>query len=241
MYHIFHVLYDYALRTMEADNLTVYLEILIDHLLENSIDLQEELESQWWIDCATLNVAFFSVIKKCLSPSWTPSSDVIEWVSQTINLMEAVQGFSRAWFMDQREDFSQYKPRGHYTRSEELARFFKAMMLLGRVAFRLHPNDDWRTESENNEKGLEETAQTILICHGLNDSSSVLSAGDGIQLWRGIYLPTAFFAGESDDLKPLDYLEYMKDVYGAEYSLSDLEDETKLKEFRGAADELRNP
>jgi hypothetical protein len=241
MYHIFHVLYDYALRTMETDNLTVYLEVLIDHLLENTIELQEELDSQWWVDCTTLNVAFFSVVKKCLSPDWTPPTDVIDWVDQTINLIEAAHGFSRAWFMDQREDFSQYKPRGHYTRSEELEYFFKAMMFLGRVVFRLHPNDDWRTESENNEKGLQETAQAILICHALNDSSDVLAAGDGIQLWKSIYLPTSFFVGESDDLKPLEYLDCMKDVYGAEYRLSDLEDDTKLKEFRGAADELRNP
>lgn len=35
------------------------------------------------------------------------------------------------------EDFSQYEPRGHYTDSEELGRYFRAMMWLGRVDFRL--------------------------------------------------------------------------------------------------------
>jgi hypothetical protein len=35
------------------------------------------------------------------------------------------------------EDFSQYKPRGHYTYSEALGRYFRAMMWLGRIDFRL--------------------------------------------------------------------------------------------------------
>jgi len=35
------------------------------------------------------------------------------------------------------EDFSQFKPRGHYTDSEALGRYFRAMMWLGRIDFRL--------------------------------------------------------------------------------------------------------
>lgn len=35
------------------------------------------------------------------------------------------------------EDFSQFKPRGHYTESEALERYFRATMWLGRIDFRL--------------------------------------------------------------------------------------------------------
>jgi hypothetical protein len=38
-------------------------------------------------------------------------------------------------------DFSQFKPRGHYTDSLELVRYFRAMMWLGRVDFRLTPGN----------------------------------------------------------------------------------------------------
>lgn len=34
-------------------------------------------------------------------------------------------------------DFSQFTPRGHYTQSEELKRYFRAMMWLGRIDFRM--------------------------------------------------------------------------------------------------------
>src|SRR6185503_13480355 len=35
------------------------------------------------------------------------------------------------------EDFSQYKPRGHYSRTPELQHYFRSMMWLGRTDFRL--------------------------------------------------------------------------------------------------------
>ncbi len=41
------------------------------------------------------------------------------------------------------EDYRQYNPRGHYTRSEDLKMYFKAMMWYGRLTFRL--NDDFET------------------------------------------------------------------------------------------------
>ncbi len=39
-------------------------------------------------------------------------------------------------------DFSQFEPRGHYTDSEELKRYFRAMMWLGRIDFRFLEPDE---------------------------------------------------------------------------------------------------
>ena len=241
MFHIFHVLYDYALRTMEQDNLTLYLDALIGHLLENSIKYHSVLNDPWWREIAKLNIAFFSVVMKCLHPDWGVPSDVSEWVNDTMQLIEESEGFSENWFMNQREDFSQFKPRGHYTKTPELERFFKAMMFLGRVNFRLHPDDDWRNDDENDQKGLDETAQALLISYALNDSSSLLEDGHGMILWKAIFLPTAFFVGECDDLTPIEYLDLMNVIYGFGHSVVDLESETQLTLFRDSADELRNP
>jgi hypothetical protein len=241
MFHIFHVLYDYALRTMEQDNLTLYLDTLIGYLLENSIRYQSALNDSYWNEIAKLNVAFFSVVMKCLRPDWNPPNDVADWVNETMQLIEESEGFNRDWFMNQLEDFRQFKPRGHYTKSPELERFFKAMMVLGRVNFRLHPADRWRSKEENDQKGLNETAQAILLSYALNDSSSLLEAGHGVCLWKNIFLPTAFFVGECDDLTPIEYLDLMNVIYGFSHSLSDLESNANLNLFRNVADELRNP
>jgi hypothetical protein len=40
------------------------------------------------------------------------------------------------------EDFSQFEPRGHYTNSAELSRYFRAMMWLGRIDFRMLETQD---------------------------------------------------------------------------------------------------
>ena len=39
------------------------------------------------------------------------------------------------------EDYSQYKPRGHYTRSETLEKYFKAMMWYGHTGFFINPRN----------------------------------------------------------------------------------------------------
>ncbi|PJA32580.1 MAG: hypothetical protein CO187_03395, partial [Zetaproteobacteria bacterium CG_4_9_14_3_um_filter_53_7] len=43
-------------------------------------------------------------------------------------------------------DFSQFKPRGHYTDSVPLTRYFQAMMWLGRVDLRFVEQDPWSGE-----------------------------------------------------------------------------------------------
>ena len=52
------------------------------------------------------------------------------------------------------EDYSQYKPRGHYTINSDLARYFKAMMWYGRRSF--------TTKSDTL------TLQALLLTHLLN-------------------------------------------------------------------------
>ena len=82
------------------------------------------------------------------------------------------------------EDYSQYIPRGHYTSSEALKRYFKAMMWLGRMTFKVN--------------GSAWTKQAILL------TDAVKSAG-AIDSWRKIYSVTGFFAGASEDLTFYEY------------------------------------
>jgi len=60
-------------------------------------------------------------------------------VQTLFELARAGSGAARvALFGSERdEDFSQFEPRGHYTSTAELAAYFKAMMWLGRVDFRI--------------------------------------------------------------------------------------------------------
>ncbi|MFW9910223.1 MAG: DUF3160 domain-containing protein, partial [Candidatus Thorarchaeota archaeon] len=241
MYHIFHVLYDEALRTMETNNLTIHLERLLSHMIEVSMVQYNTLSEGWWKEQALKNAAFFSVSKKCLLPLWSPPSIVSSAVQVVIGLIDEAEGFNTQWFMHQKEDFSQYIPRGHYTRTEQLKNFFKAMMWLGRMNFRTDPEDDWLLPIQNLEKGRNETAQAILICEVMNEGSSYLRGEDVFRLWRLIYLPTSFFVGESDDLTPVEYHSLASMIYGEDYSLADIQNLELLDDFREHARDLRDP
>jgi hypothetical protein len=62
-----------------------------------------------------------------------------------------------------------------------------------------------------------------------------------LAVWERIYEPTVFFVGQTDDLNIYDYAQLVKEVYGDQLTLADLEDQAKLDEFIERAMTLRPP
>ncbi len=91
------------------------------------------------------------------------------------------------------EDYSQYVPRGHYTSSEELKRYFKAMMWLGRMTFKAR-GENW-------------TKQAVLLTDAVKFAKVRFEGKEyrGDEAWNKIYTVTGFFAGASDDLTFYEY------------------------------------
>jgi len=71
---------------------------------------------------------------------------------------------------DRKMDFSQFEPRGHYTDSEELERYFQAMMWLGRVDLRFVEQDPITFEWEFHPREL---AQAQLLDQALNAAGAM--------------------------------------------------------------------
>lgn len=71
----------------------------------------------------------------------------------------------------QQEDYSQYIPRSYYTESEELTRYFKAMMWYGRMAFL--------------QSDADKTRSAVLMNLALRDSGTQ-------ENWQRIYDVTCF-------------------------------------------------
>jgi hypothetical protein len=129
------------------------------------------------------------------------------------------------------EDYTQYIPRGHYTRSEELKAYFKSMMWYGRMTFRLTTDDP--------EVGRAETRSALLLAHALNTAS--IGYRPALDAWADLYNPTVFFVGRSDDLTVVQYLEVMDEVYGPDVTAAKLADEALLDIFIEKAEELPPP
>ena len=134
------------------------------------------------------------------------------------------------------EDYSQYVPRGHYTRSETLKRYFKAMMWYGRMAFFLKGGPDALVSEADADIA---TIQATLLSIGLPLTQA--GAGTTQDVWDRIYSVTAFFVGTADDLTPWEYAGAVRQVFGAEFQANDLARDAKLLELKAELAKLRNP
>ncbi len=63
-------------------------------------------------------------------------------VTQELELIKNEKGFSPSPIFFYNEDYSQYKPRGHYTRSEKLKNYFQTFMWYGRTSMLLKGSEN---------------------------------------------------------------------------------------------------
>ena len=150
-------------------------------------------------------------------------------VEAELALIEAHQGFELSPIFKYQEDYSQYAPRGHYTRSEKLQNYFKAFMWHGRMSMLLKEK---LIESEDPAKDARiQTIQASLIASQLQSEPELL------EKWDRIYEVTAFYVGFSDDLGPYEYMEALDSVFGngkREFKNTTIEElKVKLAEFPG--------
>ncbi|MBA7597144.1 hypothetical protein ES703_04140 [subsurface metagenome] len=142
------------------------------------------------------------------------------------------------------EDYSQYVPRGHYTRSEVLKRFFKAMMWYGRMAFLLKGGEGDECMQLEAPLIAEEDAKLATIQASLISAQMADVDANGVtaqEIWDRIYAVTAFFVGIADDLTPYEYLSAIEKVFGTEFQASDLADDEKLLNLKAELAQMRNP
>ncbi len=233
MLHLYHVQFDYLLSDIEENNLFPMLIELTGALLRESKEQYGFLKGSLK-EAARRNVAYFSVAMKLLDESYRPPSYVSEEVSDEIRLIEGHQGYFKSPIFGYEEDYSQYVPRGHYTKSETLKRYFKAMMWYGRMAFLIKGG---RIIPEEEARRL--TIQASLIVTAMQvvkEENKSLS-----DIWSEIYAVTSFFVGFADDLTPYEYLQAIKEVFGSGFVPENLSEMEMLDELRRKLLEMRAP
>ena len=142
------------------------------------------------------------------------------------------------------EDYSQYVPRGHYTRSEALKRYFKAVMWYGRMAFFLKGGEGDECMQPEGPLISEEDAKLATIQASLISAELPNVKADGVacwEIWNRIYSVTSFFVGTADDLTPYEYLDAMEKVFGTSFDVSQLADEEELLNLKAELAQMRNP
>jgi hypothetical protein len=135
------------------------------------------------------------------------------------------------------EDYSQYVPRGHYTRSDTLKRYFLGMMWYGRMAFLMKgheknfgPISPPAEALTDRQTARIQTLQAALIA--ARSGEQKLPDGRKVtEVWDRIYAVTAFYAGFADDLTIYDYRQALQAVWGNRFPARDLNKEDKLARF----------
>ncbi len=95
----------------------------------------EALSGSEWEEAAKRNMVFFSVGAKLLDDSFLADGAVGAAVSEELSKIERAEGIELSAVTGKEEDYSQYRPRGHYAGDETLEWYFKAMMWYGRIHF----------------------------------------------------------------------------------------------------------
>ena len=120
-----------------------------------------------------------------------------------------------------KEDYSQYIPRGHYDRTEQLKAYFKSMMWYGRLTFRMKSDD--------------EVKSALLITLALNKKGNQ-------DKWNKIYEPVNFFVGKSDDITYYQFKDLVKKIYGASATIQSMvNNKNKFTSFINETKNLEPP
>ncbi|MDD4564618.1 MAG: DUF3160 domain-containing protein [Eubacteriales bacterium] len=232
MMHNYHLYFSYLLRMLEKNTLRPELNSLTESMLVKSQKQYQELKRTDWENAAKRNVAFFTVAARLLNPDSKIPAYVRKEVEQELQLIAAhEETFIPSPVMNMKnsdnrpaailnEDYTQYIPRGHYAKSDDLKTYFKTMMWYGRMTFRASSED--------------ETKSAALITLLLSDQKD-------FDRWNRIYEPTNFFVGKSDDLDIIQYHRLLKNIYKNIPSLDQLTENADRWEALRAALEKMDP
>ena len=238
--HTYHLVFDTTLKKLEENLLYGEVENMTRYLLERSMQDYHSYSGATK-EAAKRNVAFFSVAMKLLDQNFTVPNDVSDIVNKELARITEHKGFKPSVVFNSNpncnpetptcygEDYSQYIPRGHYTQTEKLKRYFKAMMWYGRMAFFANPGIVSKRDANIS------TVQAQLIALHLGENTTALEE------WNDVYQVTSFFVGTADDLTPLDYIDVMRSVYGDEVNPSDFAISKNLERFRKAITNKKKP
>ncbi|MCP4140700.1 MAG: DUF3160 domain-containing protein, partial [Chloroflexi bacterium] len=137
LFHTTHKVFDYSLRIIELEQFPL-LKDFSKEMYETAVRLKKELgnKNDDLAGPADHLIAYFAVSNILLGNEIKIEDALKKKVDLELELIRASKGFAFSKILNQKEDYSQYTVRGHYTRNENLGKYFLASMWYGRRMFR---------------------------------------------------------------------------------------------------------
>jgi len=150
----------------------------------------------------------------------TLDDEIYNLASAELTLIQKAEGKAQSPLftplrLEFENDYSQFKPRSHYTKNDILRSYFIAMMWYGRMGFPL--------------SSPELTREALLITAQINN----LKVNDQSlsKLWSDMAVVIDFFVGEVDDLTAYQYTTVINQVYGNSPTTQSFSDDKLLNDF----------
>lgn len=252
--HLYHIQFDETLRQIEEREFYDLIWGISEQLLNDSVKSYENSDGELK-EASKRNVAYFSVGLCLLKPepeqvcqsehewectdAYFENEDLVQYsfevpsfvrddVEAELKLIGDHSGFSESPIFIYEEDYSQYVPRGHYTRSEKLKNYFRAFMWYGRMSMLLKGSDTIVPGTTNpyDAEGLISTEDARIQTTGACLIASEFGENQLMEKWDRIYSVTAFYVGISDDLGPYEYIAAMDSVFGDPFDPDNMDDGT---------------
>ena len=199
-YHAWHQVFDKTLRELETRRLSPALAKLLKGMLKNARAQARTLAGTTLEDDAARVVDLLAVAAAELGAK---SGKLSRRARAERALIEAHDQSTTSPILGVETDYSLFTPRGHYTRSAALERYFKAMSVLGQHAFRLPGS----VQTDGSIVGSVDALRLALLASRTLAGDPELEA-----LWRRIYEPTAFMVGVADDYTPFELADAVESV-----------------------------
>jgi len=199
---LYHIYFDSILRHTEEHHLIYDARRLASEMLRLSLaDIQHAVNSKVRT-AAESNAAYFAVASQLLGDTAKIPDSLQGRVTNELALINRASGPHASRIVPYDLDYSQFIVRGHYTRSDELKQYFRAMMWFGLVPFATE-----KRTYNHVEPTLDTIRQAALMV-------SDLYSGQAIQSWNRIYSTTSLFVGGSNSLTPPAMVPSLKSTVG---------------------------
>jgi hypothetical protein len=147
----------------------------------------------------TTALRYVSALREILGGAEPPPAEVAPEVLKERRLIGAHVGVVTSSVTGRKEDYSQYQPRGRYTKNEALGRYFVASLYAARAGFALR---DSAATGVTPAMADEQTQAALLIAR-------TIAGNEGLREEYGrLDRLLAIVAGNSDDISPGELLEF---------------------------------
>lgn len=222
--HALHVAFVNLLNFIESDELYFRVRNVVLESYHVAFAQYEATQATALEEPARAAALYYAVALGLLDPETYTGTVDSTLQTDAASLLEAAnlaQGRLDVPFLTRyQEDFSQYAPRGTYTTSEQLQRYFRGMMWLGRITFLAR--DDTSLQA------------SLLALRALEQSQAIAD-------WTAVSEILTYLIGPTDNLGPGEYLPLAQEVYGDDLPLDAFADLNLLAQFRADVQGLPGP